>query len=254
MTTSISLRASLSSVLAIALAACAQGTEENLPGGGLADGGGGGGAPDGGGNPFPTRADAAPGQPDSAPMPDATPVIDEPDAEPTDNCVNTDINLLANANLDSGQGGGWMETSSGGYDIVVLGSEPGVTPDSGSYVAWMSGYDAALDSLAQDIAVPADATSVSLRGVRWIATEEDPSAVAFDTATLDIATTGGTQLEGVHEWSNQDDTSGWSAFNYQITGNYQGDTIRVRLRTDTDDSFPTHFLFDTLAFRVTTCM
>lgn len=250
------LRASLSSVLAIALAACAQGTEENALGGGGADASGQPGTPDAGGNPFPTRADAAPGQPDAEPptMADAEPVADEPDAEPIDNCTITDINLLGNANLDAGQGGGWMETSSGGYNIVVLDDEPGVTAHSGGYVAWMSGYDQAVDSLAQDIAVPADATSVSLRGVRWIATEEDPSAVAFDTAVLDIATTGGTQLEAVHEWSNQDDTSGWSAFNYQISGDYQGDTIRVRVRTDTDASFPTHFLFDTLDFRVTTCM
>ena len=241
----------------IALGACAQGTEDNnngLGGDGLADASGGGGTPDGGGNPFPTRADATPGQPDAEPMPDAEPVIDEPDAEPIDNCTFTDINLLGNANLDAGQGGGWLETSSGGYDVVVLDDEPGVTAHSGGYVAWMSGYDQAVDSLAQDIAVPADATSVSVRGVRWIATEEDAAAVAFDNAVLDIATTSGTQLEGVHEWSNQDDTSGWSAFNYQITGDYQGDTIRVRLRTDTDDSFPTHFLFDTLDFRVTTCM
>lgn len=258
LTTSTSLRTSLSSVLALALAACATGTEDRQGfggdgGGGLADAGQGGGVADAG-NPFPTRADATPGQPDAEPSPDAEPVIDEPDAEPIDNCTVTNINLLGNANLDSGQGGGWVESSAGGYDIVVLDDEPGVTAHSGGYVAWMSGYDDAVDSLAQTINVPADATSVSVRGVRWIATEEDASAVAFDVATLDIVTTGGTQLELVHEWSNQDDTSNWAAFNYQVSGDYQGDAIRVRVRTDTDDSFPTHFLFDTLDFRVTTCM
>jgi hypothetical protein len=250
------LRVSLSSVLALAVAACATGTEEHRGFGG--DGGDGladaaqGGADSG--NPFPTRADATPGQPDAEPDPDGAPVIDEPDADTTGNCTITDINLLGNGNLDSGQGGGWMETSSAGYDIVVLDDEPGVTAHSGGYVAWMSGYDDAVDSLAQDIPIPDDATSVSVRGVRWIATEESASAVAFDVATLDIATTGGTQLEQVHQWSNQDDTSGWAAFNYQVTGDYQGDTIRVRMRSDTDDSYPTHFLFDTLDFRVTTCM
>lgn len=190
----------------------------------------------------PAPIDAAPPPPDAAPgAPDATP------------CTDTVVNVLNNGNFDGGSGGGWMETSSGGFNLVVNQSEPGVTANTQPFLAWLSGYDDATDSLYQDVLIPDDATMVSVRGYRWTVTSEDPGALGFDVSQIDIADGSGNSLEGLAEWTNQDATSTWTAFNLPVTGSYQGQIVRLRLRSDTDLSLSTHFLYDSLQLRLTTC-
>jgi len=253
---------SLTFLLAAALGACATGKEDRGVGGGDGTPDAGSGAPDGArpdasslpaapdGGLVPV-ADAAP--PDAAP-PDAAP--GEPDAAP---CTITTINLLGNPSLDSGPGGGWLETSSAGYNLIVSQAEldelfgPGaLVAHSPSYIAWLGGDYNLTDSLAQDVVIPADASNVAVRGQRWIASEESPSA-PYDTLRVDIATTAGVQLELLEQWSNQDDTATWSAFNLPVSGNYQGQTVRLRFSGATDSTLNTNFFFDTLLLEVTTC-
>lgn len=180
--------------------------------------------------------------------------VEEPDAAPEEPpCTVTTINLLGNPTFDSGPGGGWQESSSGNYSLVVDQSEPGISAHSPSFLAWLGGYDSAVDSLVQQVTLPADATNVRVRGQRWIDTFEAAGALPWDVARLDIVSTSGVSLEGLAEWTNQNSTVSWTAFNVPVTGNYQGQTVRLRFRSNIDGSEPTSFLIDSLLLEVTTC-
>ena len=205
----------------------------------------------------PLPPDAAPLPPDAAPLPppDAAPLPPDaaplpPDAAPP--CTVQTINLLTNANFDTGPGGGWSESSSRGFHVIVNQADAPEDAFSSPDLAYLAGANDVDDVLWQDVAVPADATGVHLTGHRWFETNDDPGD-AYDTTIVEITDTSNAQLEGLADWSNQDDTSDWTAFNLPVTGNYQGQTIRLRIRSSADGSYVTTFLYDSLSLDVTTC-
>ncbi len=173
--------------------------------------------------------------------------------EPPPSCTTQTLNLLGNPNLDAGQGGGWLETSSGGYALIVNQSatEGEVAAHTPVFMAWLGGYADAVDSMSQEIALPADATAVHVTGQRYFMTDEGGGV--YDRTWVDLTNASGTVLETLKTWSNQDASGVWAAFDFPVTGNYQGQSIRLRMRSDADDSLRTHFFYDSLAFTVTTC-
>jgi hypothetical protein len=202
------------------------------------------GAPDAAPKPIP---DASPlpdaPLPDAAQLPDAPP---PPDAAP--GCTDQEIQLLVNPDFDSGQGSEWDETSGLG---VALVTSDFTTPHSGSYVAWLGGYDSGVDILYQDIAVPAGATNLQVDG--WVAVGTEESIGEWDVAALELRTTAGALLETLGEWSNLDADTVWNSFTVAPVGAYQGQTVRLYMRSQHDISNKTSFVFDTLAVRVTVC-
>jgi hypothetical protein len=196
-------------------------------------------------------------KPDSgfeAPVDANPPHGDPPDAAPTEpGCTTQTVNLLGNANLDGGQGGGWLEASSGDYALIVNQSatEGELNAHTPVFLAWLGGYADAVDSMSQEIAVPADATSVHVTGQRRFLTDEGGGV--YDRSWVDVTDTSGTLLENLKQWSNQDANGGWAVFDFPLTGNVRGQTIRLRLRSDADATLRTHFFYDSLAFEVTTC-
>jgi hypothetical protein len=200
------------------------------------DGGGGAALPDAA---VAVPADAMPAHNDP---PDAGPV------EPT--CTDQTVNFLNNPNFDNGLGA-WAQSSSGGYQLIMNQSDTGITAHSGVMVAWLSGYDDAVDSIAQNAPLPADARNVTVKGQRHFTTDE--SGGTYDRTWLEITDPAGNVLETLATWSNQDVSGDWVAFEYALAGNYQGQTIKVRLRSDTDYSNPSWFFYDTLRLEATTC-
>ncbi len=211
------------------------------------------------------RADAAQGlQADAGPpgTPDATPVINPadasvplPDADP--NCIPAPLNLLANSDFDLGPGS-WTETSGGGFALITSQDDVnGVDADSGTFVAWLGGYTPATgtanDIFFQDFSVPGDATAIALTGKIWVDSAEIP-LLPFDTLDLEVVNVGtGAVLESLASWSNLDSATGWFAFNANLTGSYQGQTIRLRWTADFDSTQRTSFFLDTLALDTTSC-
>lgn len=241
-------------VLLGGLSACATGTAEGVDAG----------KPDVGGPDamIGGRADAAPGiQADAAPgTPDATPVGNTPDAAPLPDadpgCTPVAVNLLANADFDLGPGS-WVETSGGGFPLITSQDDiTGVDADSGTFVTWLGGYEPALgatDIFYQDLAVPGDATPITITGKIWIDTAET-LGLAFDTLDLQVVNvTTGAVLETVKTWSNLNSGTGWVAFNANLTGSYAGQTVRLRWTGDYDSTKQTSFLLDTLVLATTSC-
>ncbi len=193
------------------------------------------------------KADASPGVDatpvDAAVLPDAPPA---PDAAP--GCTDVDLEVLTNANFDLGPGSEWVESSGAALDLVTTDFS---SPHSGSYVGWLAGYSGGTDILYQQITVPAGATALSISGFITIGTQE--LFGAWDFADLELRTTTNALLEGLASWSNVHAASGWQSFSMTPVGDYQGQTIRLYMRAQTDGSNYTNFVFDSLSVKATVC-
>ncbi|MBT8495168.1 MAG: hypothetical protein KJO07_19135 [Deltaproteobacteria bacterium] len=181
--------------------------------------------------------------PDAAQLPDAQPA---PDAAP--GCTDQVVELLVNPGFESGQGPEWNETSGLGVDLVTSDFS---SPHQGTHVAWLGGYDSGVDILYQDVAIPAGATDLQIEG--WVAVGTEESIGEWDVAALELRTTAGALLETLGEWSNLDADSVWNSFSVVPVGDFQGQTIRLYIRSQHDVSNMTSFVFDTLAVRATVC-
>src|SRR6266545_2747478 len=122
-------------------------------------------------------------------------------------CAGGPVDLLANGNFDGGPGGPWVETSSGGFELILPEGDPDlpfeVTPDSGRFLLYMGGYNDATDAIHQVVSVPADAGGVRLRGAGRIDTDEMLD-LPFDQVFIEIASPEGELVEELGRVSNQD--------------------------------------------------
>lgn len=202
------------------------------------------------------RADASSGLfPDAGPLSDASiPVSADAGSSTPDaatSCSGGQINLLANGNFDQGPGV-WVESSGGGYSLIVDQSETGgLSADSGTYLGWLGGYSplisTATDLFYQDVNVPAGTTSLSFSGVLLVDSAEGTS-LPFDTLDLELVNPGtGSVLESIGSWSNMDKGTTWAPQSAALSGSYAGQTVRLRFTASLDFSNNTSFLMDTLA-------
>lgn len=168
-------------------------------------------------------------------------------------CTNMTVNLLQNANFDTlPEATGWTETRIQNEPIVR--ADGTITAQSGTERAWLGGVaaSAATDSLTQDIVVPASATNIGFTGYYDVRTGETGTTV-YDSAKVELLTTGGTVLESIKSFSNAAPTTAWTAFNKTFTSNVAGMTVRLRLTSTNDIINATSFYFDTFAVNATVC-
>jgi hypothetical protein len=196
----------------------------------------------------PPPPDAMPGTPDAAPLPDAPP------------CTPTTKNLLVNAGFDSGPGGGWTETSAGGFELIT--SQAGDLPhpaQAGTFAAFLSGYTSppGTDQLLQTITIPASTTALRVKGFRWIETQELSSGGVFDKLFIELLPAQGTSpLEtfgAAPNFSNKTASTDWTAFDLPAGATHAGETVRLSVRATFDDSLITNFLVDSLVLEATVC-
>ncbi|HEY3806199.1 MAG TPA: hypothetical protein VGL61_26530, partial [Kofleriaceae bacterium] len=134
-----------------------------------------------------------------------------------------------------------------------------IVPQTPSYMAWLGGVDGQdehtdnnlVDSIYQDVTVPAGTTKVVLTGYYDVATEESGSTV-YDRGSLSIMQNG-TVLETVLSLTNATPTADWTAINYTLTHDVAGQTIRVFMTSSNDVTNPTSFYFDSFVLTATYC-
>jgi hypothetical protein len=236
------------------------------------------GTPDAPSRPDAGPADAAvpmppdasiPHPPDAAvPLPDAS-IPHPPDAavplpDASTGCTTSTTNLLSNANFDTGPGAMWTETGGAG-ELILKGTNLPHPAHSGTYAAYLGGYDNGTDTLTQTIIVPAGTTALRFTGQRWVETAEAANeTTVYDTLKIEIlaGTTGTTLLEAIPPapavaYSNRTVTTAWTPFDFALASAYAGQTIRLKLTAVTDDSgiftTPTSFFFDTISLEATVC-
>jgi hypothetical protein len=182
---------------------------------------------------------------------DSGPGIDVPGG-----CTNMTTNLLANPALDGQPAGtGWQQMPIDAAAPIITDEQADLAPQSGTYLAWMGGYTRSsgnADSMYEDVAIPAGATGLELKGYYAVFTDEFLGG-SYDMSTVELTSTSGTQLELIQSLDNNDDTSTWTAFSKTFTGNYGGMTVRLHFSTTGDDSYRTSFYFDSLELNATYC-
>lgn len=213
-------------------------------------------------------SDGPPGPPgDDAPVTkDAPTPIDARPLDafvPPDACVPTPHELLANPALDlTPQGTGWT----GARDpqlaaFPMIGTDPsGFAAHSQPYKAFFGGaagsdlgQTSVADSLYQDIAIPANATQVTITGQWAVGTNDDPST-AYDSFQLALVQTNGSPIETVLTLNNTSTPGGsWVAFSKTIAANVAGQTVRLRATSLNDAIYNTNFFLDTLSMQALYC-
>lgn len=216
------------------------------------DDAGAGGAPrlDAGGG-----ADARSGTPPVDAMADA--MIDAPPPPPPDACIPTTTQLLANASLDAApQGTGWaQQVIRAGFPLITpMDNASGPTEHTAPYKAWLGGFTGAgvTDVLSQDIAIPPLTSALVLSGFFAVRSDDAVSGV-YDSATVSLTQISGAPIATALALSNQTQQPQWGTFSYpfSFTQNVSGQTVRLRISSTNDASYPTSFYFDTLALTAT---
>jgi subtilisin family serine protease len=141
---------------------------------------------------------------------------------------------LVNPGFESGRVG-WTETSSGGYALIDT-----TRPHTGSYSAWLGGYNSGTDQLAQKVTVP---TGAKLRYWWRMETTESGSTV-YDTMRVRIlnASTGAV-LATPRTWSNASTKNVWTQDTIDLSS-YGGQTVTISFLVQTDSSLASSFFID----------
>jgi hypothetical protein len=169
--------------------------------------------------------------------------------------------LLSNGGFELGHAG-WTEVSEAVHDVIVrrdasLLIEAGVTPQAGDYLAWIGGIPSGdfimyHSSVVQDVAIPAEAQSLTLSGYYWV-TQTQPGNMPYDWAVLetedpDPNVTGVWQVELFNELLFPN-TNGWVHFEVTTLVPSQvsaGKTVTVRSRSTPNGSGTLSVFLDSL--------
>ncbi len=182
--------------------------------------------------------------PTNTPTPTPT-VGTTPTATPTS--TGTTTQLLGNPGFESGSASPWVETSSGGYEIVDNSN-----PHSGSYEAWLCGYNSCSDAIYQTVTLPSTTTKVVLSYWVYISTNESGST-CYDYFYARLRTSSGSTISTVQTKCNAN-AAGWTHYTFDVTSalsGYAGKSIQVYFLGTTDSSLTSNFYVDDVALNVT---
>ncbi|WP_158502166.1 M4 family metallopeptidase [Vitiosangium sp. GDMCC 1.1324] len=141
-------------------------------------------------------------------------------------------------------GEGWEADPRGNINYPSSGARTGL-----GYV-WLNGYGAFhIDNLYQDVTIPASATKAALTFYLNLTTEET-GTTANDTFVVQVRDTSGAVVETLATWSNLNPTLGWVQRSFDLSA-YAGQTIRIYLEGNENNSKATNFKLDDFALRVT---
>ncbi len=158
----------------------------------------------------------------------------------------TTTQMLANPGFENGQSP-WLESSSGGYQIV----DP-TNPHTGSYSAWLCGYNGCSDAIWQAVTLPSTTTKVVLSYWVYIDTNESGST-CYDYFRVRLRTSAGATISTVSTKCNAN-ASGWTQYTFDVSSalsSYHGQAIQVAFLGTNDYSLPTDFFVDDVQLNVT---
>lgn len=152
----------------------------------------------------------------------------------------TSTELIQNGGFENGQSP-WTESSSGGYQLVDTS-----LPHSGSYSAYLNGYNSSTDIIYQTVTIPSTATTATITFWTYVSTTE--SSHAYDYFYAQVRNTSGSALSTLLTL-NDGTASGWVQHSYSLL-NYKGQTIQIAFKGTNDYSNPTDFFVDDVSLQV----
>jgi hypothetical protein len=148
---------------------------------------------------------------------------------------------ISNGGFESGTSP-WVQTSSGGYQLIDT-----TRPHTGAYSAYLGGYSNAVDTIYQQITIPAGATSASLSYWWYMTTAE--TSHPWDYLYTRILNTSGTTLATLQTLNDGSTASTCVHPSFDLTA-YKGQTIRVYFRATNDSSLSTSFFVDDVSVNI----
>ncbi len=154
--------------------------------------------------------------------------------------------LIVNGGFENGQSP-WQESSSGGYQLI----DP-TLPHTGSYSAYLCGYNYCIDQIWQAVALPSSFTRVTLT-FWWYMNTQESGSTCYDYFYVRLRTSGGSTIQTVFQKCNANANNAWQQVNLDVTttlSSYKGQTIQVYFRGTTDSSLITNVFVDDVALTV----
>jgi subtilase family serine protease len=147
--------------------------------------------------------------------------------------------LIQNGDFEQGNSS-WQESSAGGYELVDT-----TNPHSGNYSAYLCGYSSCSDSISQDFAVPANASSITI-SYWWYGDTNRTTHSCRDTFTVELLDGSGNAIGKVQSACNTDATRSWQQVTFDATSilsNYAGQTVTLVFNSKTSSSSATSAFF-----------
>jgi len=138
----------------------------------------------------------------------------------------------------------WVQSSTGGYQLI-----DGTRPHTGAYSAYLGGYNNGTDTIYQQVSIPANATSATLRYWSYMTTQE-ACCTPYDYLYVEVRSTSGALLGTLQTLNNGGTKNAWiqsAALNLIA---YKGQTVRLQFRATTDVSLITSFFVDDVTLNV----
>jgi hypothetical protein len=144
---------------------------------------------------------------------------------------------LVNGGFESGAAG-WTQS-----DAAIIGTTG--QKRSGSWAAWLGGYDGARDELAQTVDVPSGGAVLSYW---WLLTSSESTSRSYDYQHVRVHSTSGDLLATLRTRSNTSPRGSWSSDTLDLQ-RWAGQTVSVRFAATTDASKPSNFFVDDVSLR-----
>ena len=141
---------------------------------------------------------------------------------------------LQNGGFESGTSP-WVQSSTGGYQLITTDR-----PRSGSYSAWLGGYNSGTDKISQTVTIPSNGTL----SYWWYQTSQEGTGTAYDYFRVRLYNPStGALVATVRTYSNRNARNAWYQDSISLSG-YAGQTLRIEFSVTTDYSYTTSFWVD----------
>ncbi|MES3020621.1 MAG: Ig-like domain-containing protein [Pseudomonadota bacterium] len=155
----------------------------------------------------------------------------------------TSSQLILNGGFESAAAS-WTATAG------VISNDASQPARTGSYKAWLNGYGAAhTDSVYQQIAIPAAATSVNLSFWLKVTSAETTTTSAYDTLKVQVRNSAGTVLATLATYSNLNKGTSYLQKSFDLSA-YKGQTVRVYFLGVEGSTVETSFILDDVSVLV----
>ena len=148
---------------------------------------------------------------------------------------------IPNANFESGHSV-WTEYSSHGWGIITDGA--GITPHSGSWVAWLGGEYDDVSYIMQSVNVSSSCPYLTF--YYWIASADE---CGYDRGYVRI---NGTRVSTA-DLCESNNTGGWRVTSVNL-GAYAGQTVSLQIRVETDGSLNSNLFVDDVSFQAASAL
>ncbi|HEY5005158.1 MAG TPA: hypothetical protein VII61_18495, partial [Ktedonobacteraceae bacterium] len=146
--------------------------------------------------------------------------------------------VISNSGFENGTSP-WIESSSGGYTIIDT-----TKSHSGSYSAYLCGYNNCSDSIYQQVTIPSSVTTATLTYYWYMSTQE--TTHSYDYLYIRIRNSSGSTLTTLQTLSDGSTTNSWKQASFNVSS-YKGQTVQIAFVATNGAKNPTDFYVDDVA-------